>query len=183
MVLLATALGYGVLGSYTAQEALKLHLAMPGAFLFFMGIGMVGIRLALSFFGLGQDPVRRLPRMLWLAFAGLVLLAGAPSGLPRHIISALVYGAGYSMVHTLINTHVLNIVHPERRGAAFGATLFSFDIGIGLGTYAIGGFIGWADGRYGVTGFRMGWGISALMALAAVPLAYRLLKGTRAPQA
>ncbi len=182
-VLMATALGYGVLGSYTAQEALKLQLAMPGAFLFFMGIGMVAIRLVLSFRGLGPEPVRKLPRMLWLAFVGLVLLALAPSDLPRHIVSALIYGAGYGMVHTLISTYVLDVVHPERRGAAFGATLFSFDMGIGLGTFAIGGFIGWADGRYGVTGFRMGWGLSALMALAAVPLAYRMLRKARTPQA
>ena len=92
------------------------------------------------------------------------------------MFSALLYGAGYSMVHTLINTYVLETVHPERRGAAFGATLFSFDAGISLGSLLIGGVIGWAERRYGAAGFRLGWAISALMALAAVPLSYRLVR-------
>jgi MFS family permease len=175
-VLFATAMGYGVLGSYTAQEALKLNLAMPSAFLTFMAVGMVGMRILMTQLGFGSDPVRQLPAMLWMACAGLGILALAPTGLERHIVSALLYGAGYSIVHTLINTYVLDVVHPERRGAAFGATLFSFDVGIGLGTFTIGGFIGWAETRWGVVGFRMGWGVSALMALAAVPLAYRMLR-------
>jgi len=149
---------------------------MPSAFLTFMAVGMVAMRILMSWYGFAADPVRRLPAMLWLACAGLGILALAPTGLPRHIVSALLYGAGYSMVHTLMNTYVLEVVHPERRGAAFGATLFSFDMGIGLGTFAIGGFIGWAYGQWGVLGFRLGWGLSALMALAAVPLAYRMLK-------
>jgi MFS family permease len=178
-VFFATALGYGVLGSYTAQEALRLHLSMPSAFLTFMAVGMVGMRLAMSCFGFSTDPVRQLPAMLWMAFAGLALLAAAPTGLARHIVSSVVYGAGYSMVHTLLNAHVLDTVHPERRGAAFGATLFSFDIGIGLGTFAIGGFIGWGTGRWGLLGFRMGWGLSALMALLALPLAYGMLRTAR----
>lgn len=129
-VLLATALGYGVLGTYTTQEALKLGTSAPWAFLTFMAVGMVGMRILMSVFGFDAQPVRQLPRMLWMACAGLLILAFAPTGLPRHVLSALLYGAGYSMVHTLINTYVLETVHPERRGAAFGATLFSFDAGI-----------------------------------------------------
>ena len=178
LVFFATALGYGVLGTFTAQEALKLGLAMPSAFLTFMAVGMVGMRLIMTQRGFNPNPVRQLPRMLWMACAGLLILAFAPTGLPRHILAALLYGAGYSMVHTLLNTHVLETVHPERRGAAFGATLFSFDVGIGIGALAIGGFIGWSDARFGVVGFRLGWGVSAMMALAAVPLAYRLLRKT-----
>jgi len=176
LVFFATALGYGVLGTFTAQEALKLGLSMPSAFLTFMAVGMVGMRLVMTQRGFNSHPVRQLPTMLWMACAGLLILAFAPTGLPRHILSALLYGAGYSMVHTLLNTHVLETVHPERRGAAFGATLFSFDVGIGIGALAIGGFIGWSEARWGVRGFRMGWGVSAMMALAAVPLAYRMLR-------
>lgn len=175
-VFFATALGYGVLGSFTAQEAIKRNLAMPSAFLTFMAIGMVGMRILMTRRGFSADPVRQLPRMLWMACAGLGILALAPTNLWRHIVAALLYGAGYSMVHTLLNTYVLEMVHPERRGAAFGATLFSFDVGIGLGTFAIGGFIGWAEGHWGVVGFRLGWGLAALMALGALPLAYRMLK-------
>ena len=178
-VFFATALGYGVLSSYTAQEALKLGLALPSAFLSFMALGMVGMRAAMSLRGFQAQPVRQLPAMLWITSVALALLALMPGGLARHATSALLYGAGYSMVHTLLNTHVLEVTPPERRGAAFGATLFSFDVGISLGTFAIGGFIGWAHGRLGVQGFRLGWGLCALMALAAVPLAHRMLRRAR----
>ncbi|HWQ10859.1 MAG TPA: MFS transporter [Holophaga sp.] len=175
-VFFATALGYGVLGSYTAQEGLKLGLPMPSAFLTFMAVGMVGMRVAMSLRGFEAKPVRQLPAMLWITCAGLALLALLPGGMVRHALSALLYGAGYSMVHTLLNTHVLEVTPPERRGAAFGATLFSFDVGISLGNFAIGSFIGWAYGSWGAPGFRLGWGLCALMALAAVPLAARMLR-------
>jgi len=108
--------------------------------------------------------------MLWATASGLILLTLLPGGLPRHIISALLYGGGYSMVHTLVNAHVLDTTPPDRRGAAFGATLFAFDSGIGLGSLAIGGLIGWGSGPFGALGFRLGWAAAAALALAAVPL-------------
>jgi len=69
---------------------------------------------------------------------------------------------------------VLEATPPSRRGAAFGATLFAFDSGIGLGSLAIGSLIGWGCTRFGVHGFRIGWAVAALLALAAVPLSRRL---------
>jgi len=120
-----------------------------------------------------------LPRMLWGAFLGLALLAVFPGGVLRHALSALVYGAGYSMVHTLVSTYVLEVVHPERRGAAFGATLFSFDSGIGLGSYAIGMVIGHGSRAWGPLGYRAGWAVAALAAALALPLAYRLIRVRR----
>jgi MFS family permease len=184
-VLFATALGYGALGTYTAQEALKLDfqpiLGLPttSAFLTCMALGMVGMRIVMSRVGFGRNPVRMLPTMLWAAFLGLALLAVFPGGVLRHALSALVYGAGYSMVHTLVSTHVLEVVHPERRGAAFGATLFSFDSGIGLGSYAIGMVIGHGSRAWGTLGYRAGWAVAALAAALALPLAYRLIRARR----
>ncbi len=184
-VLFATALGYGALGTYTAQEALKLDfrpiLGLPttSAFLTCMALGMVGMRIVMTRIGFGQDPVKRLPAMLWGAFLGLGLLAVFPGGVLRHALSALVYGAGYSMVHTLVTTYVLEVVHPERRGAAFGATLFAFDSGIGLGSLAIGMVIGHGMRAWGPLGYRAGWAVAALAAGLALPLAYRLIRVRR----
>ncbi len=181
-VLFATALGYGALGTYTVQEALKLDfqpifgLPTTSAFLTCMALGMVGMRIIMTRIGFGRDPVKLLPNMLWTAFLGLLLLAVFPGGVLRHALSALVYGAGYSMVHTLVTTHVLEVVHPERRGAAFGATLFSFDSGIGLGSLAIGMIIGHGSRAWGPLGFRAGWAVAALAAGLALPLAYRLIR-------
>jgi MFS family permease len=167
LVLFCVALGYGVLGSYTAQEALALGLPMPSAFLSSMAVGMVLMRLAMLRRGFGKRPIRKLPGMLLGAFTGMALLAALPGGTVRHILSALIYGAGYSMLHTLINAKLLESVDPKRRGSAFGTLLFAFDAGIGLGSFAL----GWAIGHYG---YRTGWALGALAMLAALPLALRL---------
>ena len=181
-VLFATALGYGALGTYTAQEALKLDfqplfgLPTTAAFLTCMALGMVGMRIVMTRVGFGADPVGLLPNMLWGAFLGLVLLAFFPGGVLRHALAALVYGAGYSMVHTLVSTHVLEVIHPERRGAAFGATLFAFDSGIGLGSLLVGMVIGHGQRIWGLGAYRAGWAAAALAAGLALPLAYRLIR-------
>jgi MFS family permease len=167
LILFCTALGYGALGSYTAQEGLALGLALPSAFLSCMAVGMVLMRLAMLRRGFGRRPIRKLPGMLLGATAGLVLLAALPGGLARHIVAALLYGAGYSMLHTLLNARLMEAVDPQRRGAAFGALLFAFDAGIGLGSFSL----GWTIGHYG---YRLGWALGALAMVAALPLALRL---------
>jgi MFS family permease len=167
LVLFCVALGYGALGSYTAQEGLALGMPLPSAFLSFMAVGMVLMRIAMLRRGFGKRPIRKLPGMLLGAFAGMVLLAFLPGGLERHIASALLYGAGYSMLHTLLNAKLLESVDPQRRGSAFGALLFAFDSGIGLGSFSL----GWVIGHHG---YRLGWALGALAMLAALPTALRM---------
>ena len=177
-VLFATALGYGVLNSYSAQEGLALDLrvhgaAWPSAFFSSLAIGMVAMRALMGVTGFGDRPTRHLPSMVLLSLGGLALLAFLPDAwigaLGRHVLSGLLYGAGYSMVYTLLNTILLEIVAPERRGAAFGTFMFAFDAGIGLGSALIGRLIGHS-------GFRAGWGAAlALMALG-LPLAFRIVR-------
>jgi predicted MFS family arabinose efflux permease len=142
-------------------------MAMPSAFLSFMAVGMVLMRVAMLRRGFGRRPIRKLPAMLVGATAGLVLLAALPGGMVRHVLSALLYGAGYSMLHTLLNARLMESVDPQRRGAAFGALLFAFDAGIGLGSFSL----GWVIGHHG---YRLGWALGALAMLAALPLALRL---------
>ena len=168
-ILFFVALGYGALGSYTAQEALALGMALPSAFLSFMAVGMVLMRIAMLRRGFGRRPIRKLPAMLGGALAGMVLLAALPGGTARHVTSAILYGAGYSMVHTLLNAKLLESADPKRRGAAFGALLFAFDAGIGLGSFSLGWVIG-------VHGYRVGWALGALAILASLPIARRLAR-------
>ncbi|WP_291272158.1 MFS transporter [Geothrix sp.] len=167
LVLFCVALGYGALGTYTAQEALALGMPVPSAFLSFMAVGMVLMRLAMLRRGFGKRPIRKLPAMLLGAFAGMALLAALPGGTVRHVLSALLYGAGYSMMHTLINAKLMASADPKRRGSAFGVLLFAFDAGIGLGSFSL----GWAIGAYG---YRAGWALGALAILVSLPLALKL---------
>jgi predicted MFS family arabinose efflux permease len=167
VVLFGVALGFGSLGTYTAQEARTLGFAFPSAFLSTMALGMLGMRLLMARKGFGREPIRLLPAMLSLALAGFLLLAFQPGGLPRHLLSALLFGAGYSMVHTVLNAYILGAVDPRRQGAAFGALLFAFDAGIGLGSFLIGALIG----RFG---YRPGWAFGALCLAAVLPMGWRL---------
>jgi len=178
-VLFATALGYGSLSTFTAQEILKLGQGKPWIFLTTMAVGMVAMRILVSRTGFGQHPMRWLPAMLWTAFAGLAALTFLPGGWLRHGVSALFYGAGYSMMYTLVNLYVLDRVDANRRGAAFGAMLFSFDSGIGLGAFIIGQIIGRSESHFGAMAFRLGWATTALAALIAVFMGYRLLGEAR----
>jgi MFS family permease len=167
LILFCVALGYGAIGSYTAQEGLALGMPMPSAFLSFMAVGMVLMRIVMLRRGFGRRPIRKLPGMLVGATVGLALLAVLPGGTTRHIASALLYGAGYSMMHTLLNAKLLESADPQRRGSAFGALLFAFDAGIGLGSFSL----GWTIGHYG---YRTGWALGALAMLVALPLALKL---------
>jgi len=168
-VLFFVALSYGALSSFSAQEALWLKMPWPSAFLSCLAIGMVATRLLMGGVGFGKRPVRLLPWMLLLAAAGLSLLAFAPGASLRHIVSGLVYGAGYSMVFTLLNTALLDRVSPQRRGAAFGTFMFAFDAGIGLGSWALGLLMG----RYG---FQWGWRAGVLAMLCGLPLTLRIAR-------
>ena len=167
LILFCVALGYGAIGSYTAQEGLALGMKVPSVFLSCMAVGMVLMRVIMLRRGFGKRPIRKLPSMLLGAFAGMVLLAALPGGTVRHAASALLYGAGYSMLHTLINAKLLESVDPQRRGSAFGALLFAFDAGIGLGSFSL----GWVIGHHG---YRLGWGLGALAMLTALPMALRM---------
>ncbi len=176
LILFLTALGYGTFSTFTPQEATAAGLTGPwaGTFLTSMALGMVAMRLLMARTGFGAQPIRLLPWMLLGATAGMVLLGLLPGTLVRHALSAALYGAGYSMVHTLVNARLLEVIPPERRGGAFGALLFAFDSGIGMGSFALGAFIG----RFG---YRPGWLLGALLVALSLPLARRLLRTVGAP--
>jgi MFS family permease len=169
LILFVTALGYGALNSYSAQEALALGFPFPAAFLTSMALGMVAMRLAMARIGFGTRPIRLLPGMLALTTVGMGILLLPGSGL-RHGLAGFLYGGGYSMMHTLLNAYVLDRVSPQRRGAAFGATLFAFDAGIGLGAFAL----GWLIGHHG---YRWGWAAGTLLLLVSLTISMGLARG------
>lgn len=171
-ILFFVALSYGTLTSYSAQEALDGGFAWPAAFLSCLAIGMVGMRLIMGLRGFGRRPIRMLPGMALVVAAGLAVLAYAPGGTARHIAGGLIYGAGYSMIYTLLNAEVLEVVAPDRRGAAFGAFMFAFDTGIGLGSFLIGLLIG-------RMGYRWGWSAGLAAVLVAIPVGMRLARKSR----
>lgn len=176
-ILFLLALSYSPMPPYAAQEALALHMAWPSALLTCFALGMVGMRFLLGLRGLGTDPMRLVPEMMATAFVGNLILALLPGGrflgldleLVRHILGALIYGAGYGLVHTLIFAAVLTRSATVRRGAAVGALYAAFDAGVATGSLAI----GWIMQRYS---FRLGWGVGAACLVVAWVLCLRLAR-------
>lgn len=159
-VMLLLGASFGAMPPYSAQEAKALGMAWPSTFLTCFALGMVLMRGALSTTGMGRRPIALLPAMVAVATGGYALLALAPGAMGRHLVSGLVFGGGYGMVHTLLMTHAMSTMAPARRGTAVGALFFAFDASTALGSLAL----GWVM-EHG--GFRLGWGLGVvLLALA-----------------
>ena len=99
--------------------------------------------------------------LLGLTAAAFALLAVATTR-PLLALSAFLFGAGFGNVYPVFAAHVTRHVREERRGAAFGAILAAFDVGIGTGSIALGAVIGRA-------GFPAAYGTAAVLAALSVP--------------
>ena len=172
-VMLLVGLGFGPMPPYSAQEAKALGMAWPATFLTCFALGMMAIRGVLALTGMGQRPVDRLPFMLALASAGYALLAFLPGGMVRHLLSGLIYGAGYGMVHTLLIMNIFSTTSPQRTGAAVGALFFAFDAATAFGALGL----GWVMENFG---FRRGWAIGAVLMALAIPVARRIARNSTA---
>ena len=153
--------GYGGLTSFAALYADSLGVTPRGVFLSAMAVSILAGRLLLgsSLDRIGHRKV--LTRCLALPPIGLALLAVA-TGRETFIIAALVFGAGFGLMHPAYAAYVMARVPYRRRGAAFGAMLAAFDTGIGSGSSAI----GWVTQQLG---FRRAFGLAAIIAAAALP--------------
>jgi predicted MFS family arabinose efflux permease len=148
-------------------------MAWPATFLTCFALGMMAIRGVLALTGMGRRPVNLLPFMIALAVAGYALLAFLPGGMARHLLSGLIYGAGYGMVHTLLLMNIFATTHPQRTGAAVGALFFAFDAATAFGALGL----GWVMEHFG---FRRGWAIGAVLMALAIPVARRIVRNSAA---
>jgi predicted MFS family arabinose efflux permease len=73
-----------------------------------------------------------------------------------------VFGAGFGTAYPTFVGYVMRHVSPARRGAAFGAILACFDIGIGTGSTSL----GWLIEHYG---FSRAFGVAALLSALSLP--------------
>jgi len=172
-VMMLVGLGFGPMPPYSAQEAKALGLAWPSTFLTCFALGMMAIRGLLGLTGMGRRPVALLPYMIALAASGYALLAFLPGGMARHLLSGLIYGAGYGMVHTLLIMNLFATTPPQRTGAAVGALFFAFDAATALGALGL----GWVMEHFD---FRWGWAIGATLMTLSIPVARRIVRKSAA---
>jgi hypothetical protein len=148
--------GYGGLTSFSALYADAFGVTPLGIFLAAMAVSILSGRLI---FGRSLDRIGHqvvLQRCLLLPPIGLAILALA-TGRVSLVVAALVFGAGFGLMHPAFTAFVMARVPFARRGAAFGAMLAAFDTGIGTGSSAM----GWIISR---TGFRVAFGLAAALA-------------------
>jgi MFS family permease len=153
--------GYGGLTSFSALFADALHVAPRSLVLTVMATAILAARLLL---GRRLDSVGHREVMLPALIApacGLVVLAGA-SGEASLLTGAALFGAGFGLMYPAFAAYVMGHVPAGRRGAAFGAMIAAFDLGIGTGS----SILGWTIDRHG---FRVAFGAAAALALLAAP--------------
>ncbi|MDR2561624.1 MAG: MFS transporter [Holophagales bacterium] len=168
VVMLCMAICYGAIPSYGAQEAVDNGFLWPSALVSCYGFGMVLLRMFLGWRGMGENPIRLMPAMLAITTASALGLALLPGGLIRHIVCGTVFGATFGLAHTLAWAYAIDRADANRRGSAVGTLYFSYDVGIGLGSFVL-GF------PMEHLGYRWGWGVGALFLFAAWMVGRRLV--------
>ena len=153
--------GYGAITSFSSLFADRLGLTPRSLFLTVMAGATVVGRLTIGRSVDALGPRRVLLRCLLAPPIGLVLLSLTTTK-AMLVASAIVFGAGFSLLLPAYNTYVLTHVHPQRRGAAFGAMLAAFDTGIGSGSSAMGGLVH-------LHGFRVAFAVAAVLAAMSLP--------------
>lgn len=128
--------GYGMDG--TASSGLVLAAFGVGGLIYTLVVGRLLGRL-------GQAGLLRLGGIM--SCAGLVLLA-ATTTLPPLLVSGLLVGSGYMMIHGTIQVRASELA-PDARGAAMALHAFSFFLGQFVGPVAY----GWAISTLGATVF------------------------------
>jgi predicted MFS family arabinose efflux permease len=139
-------LGYGAIVTFITLHASEVGVAHPGWFYSTYALGLVLSR-ALS----GRVFDRYGPR--WPVSAGLALVcvSYAVLGLWRtelgYVSAALALGLGFGNLTPAVLAMAVNLVPPERRGAANATVYAAIDVGIGLGSNTLGA-VAQAAGSY-----------------------------------
>ena len=161
LALFLCSFGYGGVTSFVAMWTEKNGLSPRGLFFTVFSLTVLVLRPLLGRFADRAGPRRVMLPLLSLTALSFALLAVATTR-PLLALSAFLFGAGFGNVYPVFAAHVTRHVAPERRGAAFGAILAAFDIGIGTGSIALGALIGRA-------GFPVAYGCAAALAVLSVP--------------
>lgn len=153
--------GYGGITSFTALYADANHVTPKAIYLTTLAGVILLTRPMAGRLGdrLGYRRVF-LPCLLLIS-AGMACLAVSGTR-PWMIASAVLFGMGFGTAYPVYVGYVMRDVSAARRGAAFGAILAAFDIGIGTGSTSI----GWIIQHHG---FRTAFGAAAVLSALALP--------------
>lgn len=153
--------GYGGITSFTALYADANGVTPKGIYLTSLALIILVTRPVSGRLG-DRFGYRRvfLPCLVLIGVGLSLLVAGGTRG--WLVTSAIVFGAGFGTAYPTFVGYVMRQVSPVRRGAAFGAILACFDIGIGTGSTSL----GWIIEHYG---FPRAFGTAAALSALALP--------------
>lgn len=155
------AFGYGGLTTFSALFTDELQVSPRSLFLTSMAVAMLVGRVTV---GRVLDRIGHRKVLLFclpLTATGMALFAVA-QGPVTLVIAALAFGAGFGLQYPAYTAYIMGRIPAWRRGAAFGAMLAAFDMGVGSGSTGL----GWLIHQFG---FRPAFGIAAALAFLAVP--------------
>ncbi|HSM14691.1 MAG TPA: MFS transporter [Thermoanaerobaculia bacterium] len=136
-VLFAVSFGYGGVTSFAALLAEERSIEPKGIFFTAFAVSILVLRPALGPMVDRLGARRMIPPAIGFVVAGLALLPFQDDAIGT-AIAALVFGAGFSTLYPAFSTLILARIPAERHGAAFGAMLAAFDVGIGTGSFLFG---------------------------------------------
>ncbi len=155
------AFGYGGLTTFSALFTDELQVSPRSLFLTSMAVAMLVGRVTV---GRVLDRIGHRKVLLFclpLTATGMALFAMA-QGPVTLVLAALAFGAGFGLQYPAYTAYIMGRIPAWRRGAAFGAMLAAFDMGVGSGSTGL----GWLIHQFG---FRPAFGIAAALAFLAVP--------------
>lgn len=135
--LLVVAFGYGAITSYVALLSIERRITPPSLFFTVFALSMILVRFLTARLGDAHGPRALLFPSLALIPPAVALVAtsGSRSSLA---VAAVIFGAGFGGAYPGFASWALAYTDPQRRGATFGAILWAFDSGIGLGSIVTG---------------------------------------------
>jgi MFS family permease len=153
--------GYGGVASFAALYATANHVSPPGLYFTVFAASAMTTTLFAGSLGDRFGHARLLvPALVLITIAyGLLGVSGTK---PWLIVSAVIFGLAFRAAYQLFTAHVLHLVEPARRGAAFGGIIAALDTGVGTGSITM----GWIIGHYG---FGRAFATAACVAAASIP--------------
>jgi MFS family permease len=137
LVMVIVAIPYA--GMMTFIPLLSEEIGIENGGLFFL-IYAIGVSILRPFAGVIMDqrgPVLIMTVSFVLSISGLILISFS-NGIRLFLSGAFVLGLGNGILMPTLQTMIINMVKPERRGVANSTFFSSIDLGIGVGSVILG---------------------------------------------
>lgn len=137
LIMLLVAFAYSGIVTYLPTYAGTLGIEHISAYFIIYALVLLVTRMIVDLIIKKHDiSVVLLPGIIFMVIAFILL--GIGKTLPYFLIAAIFYAIGFGSVQPTLNTIVISLCAPSKRGAANATFFSSMDLGIGLGAFVWG---------------------------------------------